>query len=124
MGDLVALNAACRVAQQDVPGRELAEEGPVALAHHDRHQVDGHLVEQPQLEALPGDGASGDRDDAVSGELLCSCDRAPRGGRRDRRAPRARRRRRTTTAAGPEDLVVRDSTIGWLGLTADTRAVP
>jgi hypothetical protein len=24
----------------------------VALAHHDGHQVDSHLVEQPQVEAL------------------------------------------------------------------------
>ena len=50
--------------------RQLAEEGMVPFAHHDRHQVDRHLVEQPQLQALPGDGAPGDRHDAVAGELL------------------------------------------------------
>src|SRR6266496_3532592 len=70
MGDAVALNADRWVAEQHVVSRELAEEGAVALAHHDRDEVDGHLVEQPEVQALPGDGASGDRDDAVASEHL------------------------------------------------------
>ncbi len=49
MGDAVALNADRWVAEQHVVSRELAEEGAVALAHHDRDEVDGHLVEQPQV---------------------------------------------------------------------------
>ena len=71
MGDTVALNADRWVAEQHVVSRELAEEGAVALAHHDRDEVDGHLVEQPQVQALLGDGATGDRDDAVASERLC-----------------------------------------------------
>ena len=63
VGDAVALDACRRVAEHDVFGGELAEEGPVSLAHHHRHQVDGHLVQQPQFQALPGDGPSGDGDD-------------------------------------------------------------
>jgi len=59
-------------AQQDVLGRQLAEEGAVALAHHDGHQVDSHLIEQPQVEALAGDGAPGDRDDTIARDLLGS----------------------------------------------------
>src|SRR5881275_2084652 len=62
MGDVVALNADRWVAEQHVVSRELAEEGAVALAHHDRDEVHGYLVEQPQVQALPGDGATGDRD--------------------------------------------------------------
>jgi hypothetical protein len=41
MGDAVALNADRWVAEQHVVSRELAEEGAVALAHHDRDEVDG-----------------------------------------------------------------------------------
>jgi hypothetical protein len=44
--------------------------------HHDWHQVDGYLVEQPQIQALPGNRASSDRDDTVTGEILRSCDRS------------------------------------------------
>src|SRR3954462_10570178 len=62
VGDPVAGDAERRVAEQDVLRGELAEEGPVARAHHLRHQVDGHLVQQPQLQALPGDGSPGDGD--------------------------------------------------------------
>ena len=75
MDDPVALHEDRRVTQQDVVGRQRAEEGPVSRAHHDGDQVDGHLVEQPQVQALPGDGTPGDRDDTVAGELLGSCDR-------------------------------------------------
>src|SRR6266542_6385154 len=71
VGDAVALNADRWVAEQHVVSRELAEEGAVALAHHDRDEVDGYLVEQPQVQALPGDGATGDRDVAVASERLC-----------------------------------------------------
>src|SRR5260370_35291771 len=74
VGDAVALNADRWVAEQHVVSRELAEEGAVALAHHDRDEVDGHLVEQTQVQALPGDGATGDRDDAVASERLCMSD--------------------------------------------------
>jgi len=56
MGDPVALDANRRVAEQDILSRELAEEGSVALPHQHRHQVDGHLVQEPQLQTLPGDG--------------------------------------------------------------------
>ena len=65
VGDAVALDACRRVAEHDVFGGELAEEGAVSLAHHHRHQVDGHLVQQPQFQALPGVGPSGDSDDPV-----------------------------------------------------------
>lgn len=77
VGDAVALNADRWVAEQHVVGRELAEERAVALAHHDRDEVDGHLIEQTEAQALPGDGASGDRDDAVARERLRMSD----GGR-------------------------------------------
>src|SRR5881227_738781 len=74
MGDAVALNADRWVAEQHLVSREVAEEGAVALAHHDWDEVDGHLVEQPQFEALSGDGATGDRNDAVASERLCMSD--------------------------------------------------
>ncbi len=35
----------------------------------------GHLVEQPFLEALPGDSAAGHRDRAVTRDCLCLLDR-------------------------------------------------
>src|SRR5947209_1321564 len=44
VGHAVALDAGRRVAEQDVLGGEPAEERPVALTHHDRYEVDGHLV--------------------------------------------------------------------------------
>ena len=37
VGDAVALDACGRVAEHDVFGGELAEEGTVSLAHHHRH---------------------------------------------------------------------------------------
>src|SRR5579859_5339090 len=74
MSDAVALNAGRRVAEQHLVSRELAEEGAVALAHHDRDEVDGHLVEQPKFQALPGDSAACDSDDAVASEALCVSD--------------------------------------------------
>lgn len=57
MGDPVSRYADGGVAQQDVLPAEVAHEGTVALAHHHRDQVDGNLVEQRQLQALPRDGA-------------------------------------------------------------------
>src|SRR5260370_22903960 len=70
MGDAVALNADRWVAEQHVVSRELAEEGAVALAHHDRHEGHGPLAEQPQVQALPGHGATRDPRDAVARERL------------------------------------------------------
>jgi len=64
--DPVALDAYGGVAEQGVLCAEVAEEGTVARAHHDRDEIDGHLVEQAQFKALPGDGATGDRDVAVT----------------------------------------------------------
>ena len=75
MGDAVALNADRWVAEQHVVSRQLAEEGAVALAHHDRDEVDGHLVEQSKLQALPGDGSTDDRDVAVASDRLRMSDR-------------------------------------------------
>ncbi|MGW4291626.1 hypothetical protein ACWEH1_01005 [Micromonospora chersina] len=63
------------VAEQHIVSQEVAEEGAVALTHYDWDEVDGHLVEKPQFEALSGDGASGDRDDAVAGQRLRMSDR-------------------------------------------------
>src|SRR5260370_24980661 len=74
MGDAVALNADRWVAEQHVVSRELAEEGAVPPAHHDRDEVDGHLVDQPQVQALPGARATRDRDDAVASERMCISD--------------------------------------------------
>jgi hypothetical protein len=50
MRDAVALNADRWVAEQHVVSGELSEERAVALAHHDRDEVDGHLV--PALPAV------------------------------------------------------------------------
>jgi len=49
--------------------------GRPSNAHNHGHQVDSHLVEQPQIQALPGDDAAGDCDDTVAGELLSPRDR-------------------------------------------------
>jgi hypothetical protein len=49
VGDPVALDADRRVAEQHLLGGEVAEEGAIALTHHDRYQVDGHLVEQAEV---------------------------------------------------------------------------
>jgi DNA invertase Pin-like site-specific DNA recombinase len=87
MGDPVALDADRRVAEQDVFRGEFAEEGSVSRAHHHRHQVDGHLVQQPEVQALPGDGSPGDGDDRIAGEFLGPCDRGlhPVGDEGERR---------------------------------------
>jgi hypothetical protein len=77
MGHSIAPNAERRVAQHHVLGRQLAEEGAVALAHHDGDEVDGYLVEQSEVQALTGDRAAGDGDGAVASELLRSRDRRP-----------------------------------------------
>ena len=58
--DPLTLNERRRVAQQvRVIIRELAKVRP-SLPHHHRHQVDGHLIEQAGLGALPRDSARGD----------------------------------------------------------------
>ena len=75
MRDPVALHADGGVLEQGVLCAALAEERAVALAHHDRHEVDGHFGEQPQFVALSGDGATGDRDDAIASERLCMNER-------------------------------------------------
>ena len=40
----------------------------------DRDEVEGHLVGQPRVRALPGDGAAGDGDEAAASEALCVSD--------------------------------------------------
>ena len=67
VGDPVTLDAERGVAERHVLQRELAEER-TALPHHDRYQVDGHLVEQPEFQALPSDGSGRDRDRTVARE--------------------------------------------------------
>ena len=56
--------------------------------HHHRHQVDRDLVEQPELQALPGHRARGDRHHAVPGDLLRPRDRRldPAGDKMERSA--------------------------------------
>jgi len=68
VGDAVARDAEFWIAEQHVVRGELAEEGAVALAHDDGDEVDGHFVEPPEIEALPGDGATGDGDVALGGD--------------------------------------------------------
>ena len=45
VGDAISEVADGGVAEQDVLGREFPEEGAVALAHDDGHQIDGHFIE-------------------------------------------------------------------------------
>src|SRR5260370_15289645 len=71
VGDAVALNADRWVAEQHVVSRELAEEGAVALAHHERAAVDRPPLEQTHAAALPGHGATCDpRPAAARGRLV------------------------------------------------------
>ena len=74
MGDAFPSDAAAGSPSGTSSSRHLAEEG-AALAHDHRHQVDGDRVEQPELEALPGDGAGRHRDGVVAGDDLCLRDR-------------------------------------------------
>ena len=67
MGDLLALDAHRRVAEQNIIDGEPAEEW-APFAHDDRNEVDRHLVEQPELEALSSDGAGGDGNGAIAGD--------------------------------------------------------
>jgi len=53
--------------------RELAEER-TALAHDDRYQIDGHLVDQSQFQTLPSRSPGRDWDNTVAGDLLCPRD--------------------------------------------------
>jgi hypothetical protein len=53
--------------------RELAEER-TALAHDDRYQIDGRLVDQLQFQTLPSHSPGRDCDNTVAGDLLCPRD--------------------------------------------------
>src|SRR5215208_2992727 len=66
--DLVALDAHSRVAEQDIVTIELAEEWS-AVAHDDGYEVDSHLVEQAEFEALSSN------DPARHGNVPVSCNR-------------------------------------------------
>jgi hypothetical protein len=59
-------DAHSRIAELDVTGSHGVEEGPT-ITHHDGHRVVANLVEQPELEAMTGDGAGGDRDMTFAG---------------------------------------------------------
>jgi hypothetical protein len=61
VGHARARDAHLWVAQWDVLERQAAEEG-AAAAHDDRHKVDRHDVEQPELQTLGGDRARGGGD--------------------------------------------------------------
>lgn len=54
----------------DVTGSHGAGEGPT-VTHHDGHLVVANLVGQPELEAMTGDGAGGDRDMTFAGSGSC-----------------------------------------------------
>jgi hypothetical protein len=86
IGHAVALDAGRRVAEKDVVRGELAEEWPVAVIHHDGHEVGGHLVEQSEVEALTSGRPAGDG--TVTGNLLGprDCGRYAVGHERERRA--------------------------------------
>ena len=59
-----------RVVELDVTGSHGAEEGPT-VTPNDGHQVVANLVGQPELEAMTGDGAGGDRDMTFAGSGSC-----------------------------------------------------
>ena len=63
MRDAVALDACRRVAEGDRLDAHGPEGGP-SVAHGDRDEVDGDLVQQVELQALSGDRSGGDRDAA------------------------------------------------------------
>jgi len=69
MGHPVALDTNRWIAERAVLERELAEER-TALAHDDRYQIDGHLVDQPQFQTLPSHSPGRDCDNTVAGDLL------------------------------------------------------
>lgn len=58
------------VVELDVAGSHGAEEGPT-VTHHDGHQAVANLVGQPELEAMTGDGADGDRGMTFAGSGSC-----------------------------------------------------
>jgi hypothetical protein len=56
----------------DRPGQVIEEPYP-ASQHHPR-EVDVDGIEEPELQALPGDAGSADHDVLVAGDLLCHVD--------------------------------------------------
>ena len=60
--------------ERDVLDGERPEVRP-ALAHHHRDQVDGHLIEQSQLQALAGDRAGRDAHGSIARDGLRLVDR-------------------------------------------------
>jgi len=63
-------DAHSRVVELDVTGSHGAEKGPT-VTPNDGHQVVANLVGQPELEAMTGDGAGGDRDMTFAGSGSC-----------------------------------------------------
>src|SRR3954452_23109540 len=69
MRDAIPLDALRRIAQGDIVDRQLAEEW-TALAHDHRHEVHRDRVQQTQLKALSGNGASRHRHAPIPRYLL------------------------------------------------------
>ena len=70
VGDLLALDAHRWFGKHDILGGVVAEERPAA-SHHHWYQINHHLIEQAEVQALPGDVARADEHGLVTGNSLC-----------------------------------------------------
>src|ERR1035437_1262400 len=75
MRDAVALNGHRGVSKDDRVDAGRPEIGP-SFPHNHRDEVDGYLVQQPELEALSGNRSRGHADGPFPGDLLAAGERS------------------------------------------------